>query len=204
MRAIDFADLRAQGGQLLDGRLERRQHPRLVALAAQLANHPHPHPAQVTVPPGLCGRDDVGHRGVHGGGVAAVVPGDHLVQQRGVQHGPRARAALVQRRRAGHQPVARHRAVGGLDADGRGQRGRLADGTAGVGPDGQRRLERGQRRRAAAAGTTRHAVEVPRIAGGAVGGVLRRRAHRELVHVGLAQDRDAGGAQPQGDGGVIG
>ncbi|ETZ97431.1 glutamyl-tRNA(Gln) amidotransferase subunit A domain protein [Mycobacterium kansasii 662] len=34
-------------------------------------------------------------------------------------------------------------------------------------------------------------VDVPRVAGRAVGGVLGRGAHRELVHVGLAEDRDA-------------
>ena len=33
----------------------------------------------------------------------------------------------------------------------------------------------------------RHALEVPRVGGRAPGGVLGRRAHRELVHVGLAR-----------------
>ena len=129
--------------------------------------------------------------------------GDHRVQQRGVEHRARARAALVQGRRAGDQPVARHRAVGRFDADGRGQRRRLADRPAGVGADGQRRLERRQRRGAAAARAAGHPVGVPRVAGRAVGGVLGRAAHRELVHVGLAEDRDAGGAQPRGHGRVV-
>ena len=37
----------------------------------------------------------------------------------------------------------------------------------------------------------------------AVGGVLRGRAHRELVHVGLAEDRQAGLAEPVDHGGVV-
>ena len=132
------------------------------------------------------------------------MPGDHLVQQRGVEHCACARPTLVQRRRARHQAVARHRAVGGFDADGRGQRSGLADRTAGVRPDGQRRLERGQRRRAAAAGSAGHPLDIPRIAGRAVGRVLGGRPHRELVHVGLAQNRDARGAQPHRDRRVVG
>ena len=57
--------------------------------------------------------------------------------------------------------------------------------------------------RRAAGGAARDAVEVPRVAGDAVGGVLRGGAHRELVHVGLAEQHGAGGLQPGGDGGVV-
>ena len=46
-----------------------------------------------------------------------------------------------------------------------------------------------------AAAPARHAVERPRVGGRAVGRVLGRRAHRELVHVGLAEDHRAGVAQ---------
>src|SRR5690606_17256728 len=114
------------------------------------------------------------------------------------------RAALIQRGRAGDQAVAGDRAVGGLGADGGGDRGGLADGAAGVGADGQRGLVRGQRRRRAAAGAAGDARGVPRIAGRPVGGVLGGGPHRELVHVGLAEDRDARGAQLAGQGGVVG
>ncbi len=46
-------------------------------------------------------------------GVARVVAGDHLMQQRGVQDGARTRAALIQRGRAGHQPSGVARVVAG-------------------------------------------------------------------------------------------
>ncbi len=71
-------------------------------------------------------------------------------------------------------------------------------------PMRQRRLEGGQRGGAATAGTAGHPVGVPRVAGRAVGRVLGRAAHGELVHVGLAEDRDAGGAQPGGHRRVVG
>ena len=48
-----------------------------------------------------------------------------------------------------------------------------------------------------------HAVERPRVGRRAVRRVLGRRAHRELVHVGLAEDDRAGVAQPLGDVGVV-
>ena len=67
----------------------------------------------------------------------------------------------------------------------------------------QRRLERGDRGGGAAAGAAGDPVEVPRVVGGAVRRVLGGGAHRELVHVGLAEDRQAGGAQPGDDGGVV-
>ena len=129
--------------------------------------------------------------------------GDHLVQQRGVEHRAGARPALIQRGRAGDQAVARHRAVGGFHADGRGERGGLADRPAGVRADGQWRLKRGQRRGAAAAGSAGHPVDVPRVAGRAVGRVLGGRSHRELVHVRLAQDRDTRRTQPHRDRRVV-
>ena len=198
VRAVHLGDLGAQLGELVDRGVERRQHALLVAVAAQLPDHADPDTAQVARRARLRRGDDVGHLGVDRRRVPRVVTGDHLVQQRGVEHRARARPALVQRRRAGDQAVARHRAVGGFDADRRGQRGGLPDRPAGIRPDRQRRLERGQRRGAAAAGTAGHPVDVPRVARRPERRVLGGRAHRELVHVRLAQDRDARGAQPRG------
>ena len=204
VRAVDLADLGAERSQLLDGAVERRQHARLVALAtAQLLDHSDPDALEVAGRAGPRCCHNLGYRREQRGRVAWVMAGDHLVQQCGVEDRARARAALIQRRRAGHQAVARHRSVGRFDPDGRGQRSRLADGTAGVRADGQRGLERRERGRAAAAGTAGHPVGVPRVAGRAVGGVLRRGAHGELVHVGLAEDRDAGRPHPRGHRGVV-
>src|SRR4029079_591575 len=87
--------------------------------------------------------------------------------------------------------------------DGRGQGGGLADRAAGVRAHRQGRLKGGPRRGAAAARAARPPVQVPRVAGGAVCRVLRRTPHRELVHVRLAEDRNPGGPQLGGEGGVV-
>ena len=116
-------------------------------------------------------------------------------QQRRVGDRARQRAALVQRRRERDHPVARDRAVRRLQPDDAAQRGGLADRAAGVGADRPRRESRRDRRRGAAARAARHALAVPRVAHDAVAGVLVRRAHRELVHVGLADHRRAGRGQ---------
>ena len=83
------------------------------------------------------------------------------------------------------------------------QGGRLADGAARVRADRQRGVVGRHGRRRAAAAAARDAIERPRIGRRAVGGVLGRRAHRELVHVGLAEDDRAGVAQALGDVGVV-
>ncbi len=131
------------------------------------------------------------------------MPADDLVEQRGVEDGPGDRAGLVEGVRQGHEAVARDPAVRRLHADRAGDRARLADRAAGVGADRQRCLVRRDRGRAAAAGAARDAAEVPRVVGRAVGAVLGGGAHRELVHVGLAEDRQAGRAQPGDDRGVV-
>ena len=64
-------------------------------------------------------------------------------------------------------------------------------------------MEGGHGRRRPAARAARDPVEVPRVGRRAVGRVLGRAAHRELVHVGLAQDHRAGGTQALGDVGVV-
>src|SRR5690606_28355091 len=107
------------------------------------------------------------HGGVHRRRVARVVPGDDLVQQRRVEDGAAAGATLVERRRAGDEAVPRDRAVGGLGADGGGDRGGLADRATGVGADRERSLVRRERRSGTTTGATRDTAGVPRVAGGA-------------------------------------
>ena len=113
-----------------------------------------------------------------------------------VEHGARDRAGLVEGARHGDEAVAGDRAVGRLDADGAGDGGGLADRAARVRADRQRRLVGGDGRRGAAAGAAGDPLEVPRVARVAVRRVLGGRAHRELVHVGLAEDRQPGGLDP--------
>ena len=83
------------------------------------------------------------------------------------------------------------------------QRGRLADRAARVRADRQRHVVGGHGRGRPAAAATRHAIELPRVGGRAVRGVLGRRAHRELVHVRLAEDDRADVAEALGDVGVV-
>ena len=98
------------------------------------------------------------------------------------------RADLVQRAGEGDQAVAAHRAVGGLEPHHAAQRGRLADGAAGVGAQGPGGFGGGDAGGGAATGAARHPVEIPGVPRGLEGGVLGGAAHGELVHVQLAQE----------------
>ena len=119
--------------------------------------------------------------------------GQQLVKGCGVGDVSAHRSHLVEARGHGDDAEARDRPVGRLDADGAGERGGLADGSAGVGAHGQRGLESGQRCGRASRRTAGHVVEVPRVAGVAEGRVLGRRSHGEFVEVGLAEHRQTGG-----------
>ena len=120
-------------------------------------------------------------------GIAAVRARDHAQRERAVAHGARERADLVERARERDRAVARDRAVGRLHADDAAQRGGLADRAAGVGAERQRRHRGRDGSRGAAARAARHALAIPGVARRPVGRVLGRRAHRELVHVRLAE-----------------
>ena len=114
------------------------------------------------------------------------------------------RTDLVERAGEGDQAVAADRAVGGLQAHHAAQRGRLADGAAGVGAEGPGGFGGGDAGGGAATGAARHPVEVPGVVRGLIGRVLGGAAHGELVHVELAQEDEAGVAQLGDDGGVVG
>ena len=126
-------------------------------------------------------------------GAVARIRADHRAeQQRAVGDVARERAGLVERGRERDHPVAADRAVRRLHPDDPAQRGGLADRAAGVGPDRPRRGARGDRARGAAARAAGDALGVPRVERRAVGRVLGGGAHRELVLVGLAEQRAAG------------
>ncbi len=128
---------------------------------------------------------------------------DELVEEGGVEHRAGDRADLVEGVGEGDEAVARHPAVGRLHPD-RARHGTgLADRAAGVGAERQRRLVRRDGGGAATAGPAGDAGEVPRVVGRAEGAVLGGGAHRELVHVGLAEDRQAVAAEPRDDRGVV-
>ena len=117
-------------------------------------------------------------------------------QQRRVGDRPGQRPALIERGGEGDHPEARDRAVGRLQPDDPAQRRGLADRAAGVGADRPWRQAPGDRRGRAAGGAARNPPAVPRVAHRPVGGVLVRRPHRELVHVGLAEQPRAGVGEP--------
>ena len=173
--------------------------PNACAPGAQLGHQPDPQ-AVHTLP-------QTGHDRIAGtvdrGGVEWVVPRDRLEASCRVGNVGRHRADLVERRGERDQPVARHRAVGGLEADHTAQRGRLADRASRVGPERQRREPCGHCRGRSPAGATGHPAGVVWVAGGSEGGVLGGRAHGELVEVRLADDDRAGGAKPLHHGGVV-
>ena len=103
----------------------------------------------------------------------------------------RERTRLVERRGERDHPVARAGSVRRLHPDDPAQRGRLADRAAGVGADRPGRQTGGDGGRAPARGSARNASSIPRVQHRADAGVLVRGAHRELVLVGLAQQRRA-------------
>ena len=118
---------------------------------------------------------------------------DHVrEQQRRVGHVARQRARLVERGGEGDHAVARDGAVGRLEPDDAAQRRGLADRAAGVGAERPRREARGDRGGAAARGAARHALAIPGVERRAERRVLGRGAHRELVLVGLPEQRRAG------------
>ena len=152
--------------------------------------HPEPQSLQVRAlgQPHLLGQAERGR-------VARVVA-DHVPQQeRGVGDRARERAALVQRRRERDHAVAGDRPVGRLQPDDAAQRRRLADRSSGVGPDRPRARVRPPPPPPTRRSTRREPAPDPTGCARAVTGVLVRRAHRELVHVRLADHRRAGRRQ---------
>ncbi len=137
----------------------------------------------------------IGLREVQRGRVAGVLADHRAEQQRAVGDVARERAGLVERGGEGDHPVAADRAVGGLEADDPAQRGGLADRAAGVGADRPRRRAGGDGGGRAAARPAGHARAVPGVEDRAEGAVLGRGAHRELVLMGLGQQRRAGGGE---------
>ena len=203
MRQGHFDDLRAHFLKLLDAFVEAGHDARLEAFAAELLDQADLEALQIALH-AFAGCGDHRTRAFrNGGGIALVVSADHFLQQGRVEHRTGARADLVERGGHGDRAETGDAAVGRLDADGTGQRARLADGAAGVGTQGERSFECGHCGCGTAAGTARHALGIPRIVGGLVGGVLGGGALREFIEVGLAQQRHARGLELLDDGGVV-
>ena len=201
MRAGHLHHLGTAVAQPLDGLGEAGLDGGVVALTAELLDHADPQPPDLAAARRLRQR---GQRLRDGRGVHGVVAAHDCVQQRGVQDVAGDGAGLVQAGGHRHHPVARHPAVGGFHPDGAGHGPGLADGTAGVGAQG----ERGEAARHRSGGSSPRAAgnpaEVPRVSGGSEGGGLGGGAHRELVHVGLAEDDQPGLFEARDDRRVVG
>ena len=100
---------------------------------------------------------------------------------RRVVGGARKRPDLVQARSVGHETEAGNPAVGGLYAHGPAKRGRLADGTAGIGAERGKALPGGHGRGRTAARSAGDLFQIPGIGRDLVGGIFRGRAHGPLA-----------------------
>ena len=129
------------------------------------------------------------------GRVARVVSGDDAEERRHVARRSRERTDLIERGSERDQAVARHAAVGRLQTEHAAERRRLADRSAGLGAERERHHAGGDRDGRSAARSAGNPIVIPRVARRPERGMLGRRAHRELVAVGLADDHRAGAAR---------
>jgi hypothetical protein len=72
------------------------------------------------------------HRRLAGGAVLGVLAGHGGIDRSGILHRVRERADLIEAAGEGDEPIAADASIGGLEADSTRERGRLADGTAGI------------------------------------------------------------------------
>ena len=129
------------------------------------------------------------------GRVARIESGHHVEHEREVLGARRERTALVERRGERDHAVARDAAVGRAQPAHAGEGRGLPDRPARVGAGRRGREARRHRGRGSAGASARHGALVPRVLHRAEIRVLVRRAHRELVHVGLAEDHRAGAVE---------
>src|SRR5205814_6304624 len=128
-----------------------------------------------------------GLRQLDGRRVALVAPGDERVEVGAVADRLRDRTVLVEARGKGDDPVARDGAVGRPEADVAAERRRLLDRAARVGAERPWREAAADGRGRSAPRTAWNPRGIPRVMRRPERGVLGRRAHRELVGVGLAE-----------------
>ena len=136
--------------------------------------------------------------------IAAVMPGDRLHHQGGVGGRAGHGADLVEARCEGDEPPAADPPVGGLEAGDPAEAGGLTDRAARVGADGDSRHVGGHAGGRSAAGAAWSPREIPRVFDRPECRVLVGAAHRELVHVCLADDHGIGLPQPRHHLGVVG
>ena len=135
--------------------------------------------------------------------IAPVEAGHHAEHQGRILGRARDDARLVEARREGDHPVARHPAVRGFQAGRARQRRGLPYRATRIGARRRRHDPRCHRRGGAARRTAGRTFKVPGVPDRAEIAGLVRRAHRELVHVGLAEHDGTGIGQPFDDRRVV-
>ena len=182
------AELLDQSNRLLEARADAGLDP--LRLRRELPGNPEAESPQV-----LPARPADAAVDPERGRVAAIAPLQGAEHERRVGDVPGQGPALVERGGEGDHPVTGDGAVGGLHPDDSTERRGLADRAAGVGADRARGEPAGDRRSAAARGSAGYTPGVPGVEHRPVAGVLVRGAHRELVHVRLAEHSRTGLAQ---------
>ena len=203
VRQRDLADRGAAIAHHVERRLERAHHVAIDPLAQQSPRHADANAAQVARGLGQRARE-WRRRHAGGGRVERVVSRDHVHGERRVGHRRREGANLIQRGRERDQAVARHTPVRRLEPDDAAEPGGLPDRSAGIGAERQRHQPRRDSRGRSAAGSAGRSIERPGVAGRPERRVLRRRAHRELIAVRLADDDRAGRFETGHDRGIVG
>src|SRR5215472_169013 len=130
--------------------------------------------------------------------------GENLEERRRVEDGTSNRPDLIECAGEGNHSIPREAPVGWLEPHCIGQRCRLADASSGIGSQGAEYLPSSDSCGGAAGRAPWRATQIPRIVGGKESGGFSRRAHRELVLIQLAEDRQAGAFEKLHCGGVVG
>ena len=102
---------------------------------------------------------------VETGGILRIGARDCIQKKRGVAHVAGERAHLIEGGGERDHAEARDTAVGWLQSDDSAQGGGLSHGAAGVAPERAKGLRGGDRGSRSAARTTRHARQIPGVAG---------------------------------------
>ena len=194
----------AQRAHVGEGPIDERPHLLVVVRVGiglrvhRLANDADARPAQALgVEPGGVGLGHVADC-IRGDRIVGVVAGDGVEQEGGVPHRPGHGAERIAGRVGRHHPETADQRQGGAQADQRVNRGRAADGAAGVLADAHHAEVGGDARAGAARGAARIAGRIVGVADDP-----ERRSDitgRELAHVRLGEDEGARRAHPDDDG----
>ena len=138
------------------------------------------------------------------GRIARIKTGHDIKHQAEIFSGARKRTGLIKAGRKRDHAVTRNHAVGRFKSANACQRGGLANRTSGVGTGGHRGETRGNRRRRTTRAAARHGIEIPRVAHRTEERGFVRRAHRKLVHIGLAGGHRSRCIELLDDVGVVG